>query len=87
MASDPSPTAARGARQTSLAPFCGLSSTRRTYVHPSWRRVEPQVLIGNGPVSGVEEQEGGGGQPTDSQGVEGRCLHGESSYTGSTSEA
>ena len=88
MASDPSPTATRGARQSSLAPFLGLPREAPARIHPAWRRVEPKELIGNGPVSGVEEQEGGSGQPTASQGAEGRSLAmGKSSYSHTPSEA
>ena len=52
-------SAQRG-RQTTLARYTGLPRTLRPQILPCWRLTEPKVLIGNGPLSGLEDA---GGEP------------------------
>ena len=53
----PSRPAQRG-RQTTLARYTGLPRSLPAPLLACWRLKEPKDLIGNGPLSGLEEQRG-----------------------------
>ena len=58
MVADPSLERVRETRQTTLHAYTGLPRCLPALIHPMWRLKKPQVLIGQGPLSGLEDAQG-----------------------------
>ena len=50
-------------RQTTLSALLEIDPPPQRLILPCWRRIQPSTTSADGPPSGLEDDEGGSGQP------------------------